>query len=141
MALLGRSGAGIAALVARRRGGRRRARVAADTAADPGRVGGLARVHGVAPKPFETHSRFGGVMTISSVRIPHATLIVGLAAALTAAALLWLSRTYNFYFDEWTFILTAPDWTWVTYLQPHNAHPAILFRLVYAALLYTVGIR
>ncbi len=80
-------------------------------------------------------------MTISSVRIPHATLIVGLAAALTAAALLWLARTYNFYFDEWTFILTAPDWTWVTYLQPHNEHPSILFRLLYAALLNTVGMR
>ena len=80
-------------------------------------------------------------MTISSVRIPHATLIVGVAAALIAAALLWLSRTYNFYFDEWTFILTAPDWTWVTYLQPHNEHPSILFRLLYAALLNTVGMR
>ena len=80
-------------------------------------------------------------MTISSVRIPHATLIVGVATALTAAALLWLSRTYNFYFDEWTFVLTAPDWTWVTYLQPHNEHPSILFRLLYAALLNTVGMR
>ena len=80
-------------------------------------------------------------MTISSVRIPHATLIVGVAATLTAAALLWLTRTYSFYFDEWTFILTAPDWTWVTYLQPHNEHPSILFRLVYSALLNTVGMR
>jgi hypothetical protein len=80
-------------------------------------------------------------VTISSVRIPHATLIVGLGAALTGAAILWLSRTYNFYFDEWTFILTAQDWTWVTYLQPHNEHPSILFRLLYAALLNTVGMR
>jgi hypothetical protein len=80
-------------------------------------------------------------VTLSSVRIPHATLIVGIAAALIAAALLWLSRTYNFYFDEWTFILTAPDWTWVTYLQPHNEHPSILFRLLYDALLNTVGMR
>jgi hypothetical protein len=80
-------------------------------------------------------------VTISAVRIPHATLIVGAAAALTAAALLWLCRTYNFYFDEWTFILTAPDWSWVTYLQPHNEHPSILFRLLYGALLNAVGMR
>jgi hypothetical protein len=80
-------------------------------------------------------------VTVASVRIPHATLIVGVAAALTAATLLWLTHTYSFYFDEWTFILTAPDWTWVTYLQPHNEHPSILFRLLYAALLNTVGMR
>jgi len=80
-------------------------------------------------------------VTISSVRIAHATLIVGVAFALIAAALLWLSRTYNFYFDDGNFVLTAPDWTWVTYLQPHNEHPSILFRLLYAALLNTVGMR
>ena len=35
-------------------------------------------------------------MTIASVRIRHAALIVGIAAALIAAALLWLTHTYNF---------------------------------------------
>ena len=44
-------------------------------------------------------------------------------------------------FDEWTFILTAPDWTWSTYLQPHNEHPAMIPRLIYTALLNTVGLR
>jgi hypothetical protein len=80
-------------------------------------------------------------MTLASVRIPHATLIVSAAAVAIAATLLLASRTYTFYFDEWTFILTAPDWTWLTYLQPHNEHPSILFRLVYAGLLNTVGMR
>jgi hypothetical protein len=80
-------------------------------------------------------------MTISSVRVPRARLIVMAMAAVTAIAILWLSRNYTFYFDEWTFILTAPDWTWTTYLQPHNEHPSILFRLLYAALLNTVGLR
>jgi hypothetical protein len=80
-------------------------------------------------------------MKVSSVRIPRAALIVAGASAVTVAALLWLSRNYSFYFDEWTFILTAPDWTWTTYLEPHNEHPSILFRLVYAALLGTVGLR
>jgi hypothetical protein len=80
-------------------------------------------------------------MTLASVRIPHATLIVSAVGVVVAASLLLASRTYTFYFDEWTFILTAPDWTWITYLQPHNEHPSILFRVVYAALLNTVGMR
>jgi hypothetical protein len=63
------------------------------------------------------------------------------AAVLGAAAILALARTFNFYFDEWDFILAAPDWTWTSYLQPHNEHPAMIPRLAYAALLNTVGMR
>lgn len=62
-------------------------------------------------------------------------------ALLVGVAILWLSHSYTFYFDEWTFILTAPDWTWATYLQPHNEHPVMLPRLIYAGLLSTVGLR
>jgi hypothetical protein len=57
----------------------------------------------------------------------------------TGAAVLWLTRGYTFYFDEWTFIQTAPDWTWITFLQPHNEHPVMLTRLVYWFLLSTAG--
>jgi hypothetical protein len=80
-------------------------------------------------------------MTISSVVVPRARLIVVAMALVVAAAILWLSHSYTFYFDEWTFILSAPDWTWSTYLQPHNEHPAMLTRLIYGALLSTVGLR
>lgn len=80
-------------------------------------------------------------MTISSVRIPHARLIVTAMAVVVAAAILSLTRGFTFFFDEWSFILDAPDWSWTSYLQPHNEHPAILFKLVYAALLNTVGMR
>ena len=58
-----------------------------------------------------------------------------------AAAILWLTRGYSFYFDEWTFIQTAPDWTWTTFLQPHNEHPVMLTRLVYWLLVSTAGMR
>jgi len=75
------------------------------------------------------------------VRVPRARLIVTVAALLGCAAILWFSRAYTFYFDEWTFINTAPDWTLATYFQPHNEHPSMLFRAVYAALLNTVGLR
>lgn len=80
-------------------------------------------------------------MTISSVLIRRARLIVAAMALVAAAAIFWLARSYIFYFDEWTFVLTAPDWTWSTYLQPHNEHLVMLPRLIYAALLSTVGLR
>lgn len=56
-------------------------------------------------------------------------------------ALLLLTRSYTFYFDEWAFIFAAPDWTLTNYLQPHNGHPTMLTRLIYSALLATVGLR
>jgi hypothetical protein len=77
----------------------------------------------------------------SEVRVPHARLIVATAALVAGAAIVWLSRGYTFYFDEWSFILSAPDWTAVSYFQPHNEHPSILFKAVYALLLDTVGLR
>jgi hypothetical protein len=80
-------------------------------------------------------------MTISAVRVPRARLTVVTLAVVVAAAILWLSRSYTFYFDEWTFIQGAQDWTWTSYLQPHNEHPSILSKLIYAALLNTVGMR
>lgn len=80
-------------------------------------------------------------MTVQEVHVRWARLIVVVAAVAAAAAILWLSRSYTFYFDEWSFILTAPDWTWLTYLEPHNEHPSMLLRLIYAALLNTIGLR
>jgi hypothetical protein len=52
-----------------------------------------------------------------------------------------LCRGFTFHYDEWSFILDAPGWGWASYLQPHNEHPSILFKLVYSALLNTVGLR
>ena len=79
-------------------------------------------------------------MTISQVRVPRARLIVVAIALVAAVGILWLSRAYTFYFDEWDFIQSAPDWTWRTFLQPHNEHPVMLTRLVYAGLLSTAGL-
>ena len=73
--------------------------------------------------------------------MPHARLIIVIAAVVAAAAILWLARNMTFYYDEWTFILSAPDWTAANLLQPHNEHPVMLTRAIYAALLSTVGLR
>jgi hypothetical protein len=80
-------------------------------------------------------------MTAAEVRIPHARWIVAAIALIGCSAILWLARGYTFYFDEWSFILSAPDWTAATYLEPHNVHPAMLPRLIYAAMLNTIGLR
>jgi hypothetical protein len=80
-------------------------------------------------------------MNASEVRVPHARLIAAIAALIASAAILWLSRSFTFYFDEWVFILSAPEWSWATLLQPHNEHPVMLTRSLYAVLLATVGLR
>ena len=73
--------------------------------------------------------------------MPRARLIVAGAATVVAGVLLWATRGYTFYFDEWTFITAAPGWTLATYFAPHNEHPAIVLRAVYSALLHTIGLR
>jgi len=76
----------------------------------------------------------------ADARVPRARLYVIIAAVAGCVAILWLSRTFNFYFDEWTLILPT-DAGWTIYLQPHNEHPAMALRLIYAVLLATVGMR
>lgn len=80
-------------------------------------------------------------MTAADVRVPGARLIVVIAALAACVVLFALSRASTFYFDEWTFITTAPNWTIATYFRPHNEHPAILFRAIYSLLLHSVGLR
>ncbi len=79
-------------------------------------------------------------MKAADVRVPRARLLVATIAVIACAAILWLARSFNFYFDEWTVILPT-DSSWTVYLQPHNEHPAMLLRLIYALLLNTVGMR
>jgi hypothetical protein len=76
----------------------------------------------------------------ADVRVPHARVLVATVAFIACAGILWLARGFNFYFDEWTVILPT-DSSWTVYLQPHNEHPAMLLRLIYAVLLNTVGMR
>ena len=80
-------------------------------------------------------------MTAGKVRLRHARLIAVVAAAVAALVLLYFTRGFLFYFDEWDFIVAAPAWTPASILEPHNEHPAMLLRLIYALLLNTVGLR
>jgi hypothetical protein len=76
----------------------------------------------------------------ADVRVPHGRLLVATAAVVACVVILWLARGFNFYFDEWTVIVPV-DSSWTVYLQPHNEHPAMLLRLIYAVLLNAVGMR
>jgi len=80
-------------------------------------------------------------VTAGIVRVPYARWIVVTAALIGCGALLYFTRSFTFYFDEWSFITTAPDWTIATYFEPHNEHPSMLLRLLYTALLSTFGLR
>jgi hypothetical protein len=80
-------------------------------------------------------------MSVAEVHVPHARLIVAAAGLAGVAAILFLSRGYLFYFDEWTLITTAPNWTLATWFEPHNEHPVMLLRLIYWLLLNTFGLR
>src|SRR2546423_9553521 len=80
-------------------------------------------------------------MTAADVRVPRVRWLLVAAGLVVCALLLWFTRTFTFYFDEWTFITTAPDWTFRTYFEPHNEHPVMLLRLVYTILLSTAGLR
>jgi hypothetical protein len=80
-------------------------------------------------------------VTAGEQRVPHARWIVAAAALVVCTALLWISRTYTFYLDEWTFIQDSPAWSIAGFFKPHNEHPAMLLRAVYWTLLNTVGVR
>ena len=80
-------------------------------------------------------------LTAGDVRVPYARWIVAVIALIVCGVLLFLTRNFTFYFDEWTFITTAAGWTFTSYFQPHNEHPSMLLKLLYAALLDTVGLR
>lgn len=80
-------------------------------------------------------------MTAADLRVPRARWVIAGGALVVCAVLLFVTRNFTFYYDEWTFILTAPDWTLATYFEPHNEHPSMLLRVLYAILLNTVGLR
>lgn len=75
----------------------------------------------------------------AGVRVPYA---VPAAAAMCVGAfglILYLARRFDFYYDEWDFVLGAPHWTLRDYFVPHNEHWSTLPSVIYKALFLTVG--
>src|SRR5438105_4412306 len=112
--------------------------------ADPasGGAGDMVRVPPDSkPEPLASRGPDRLRMTVGEARVRRARIIVISATVAGCAAILLMSRGFNFYFDEWDFILAAPDWTLLSYLQPHNEHPSLIPKLVYGILLNTAGLR
>jgi hypothetical protein len=80
-------------------------------------------------------------VTAADVRVPQARWIVLGAGLIVCGFMLWWSRTFVWYFDEWTFITGSVAWTFGSYFEPHNEHPTMLLKLLYATFLNTVGLR
>ena len=93
------------------------------------------------PEPLASRGPDRLRMAVGEARVRRARIIVISATVAGCAAILLMSRGFNFYFDEWDFILAAPDWTLLSYLQPHNEHPSLIPKLVYGILLNTAGLR
>ena len=55
--------------------------------------------------------------------------------------LLWLGSGLTFVKDEWALILAADEWSFDALMRPHNEHFMPLLRLVWNALMATVGLR
>lgn len=72
--------------------------------------------------------------------MPRAALSVAVSAAVVFVALLFASRRFDFYYDEWDFVLGAADWKPRDYLVPHSGHWVTLPRLAYAGLLGVGGV-
>src|SRR5438309_575304 len=75
------------------------------------------------------------------VRVPYAVpLALGMCAA-AFGSILYLSRSFSFYYDEWDFVLAAPRWTLRSYFLPHSEHWYTFAAVVYRLLFAVVGTR
>ena len=57
------------------------------------------------------------------------------------AGLLYFTRRYDFFYDEWDYVLGAPTWTLKSYFMPHNEHWSTLLMLWYKVALSVFGAR
>ena len=80
-------------------------------------------------------------VTIDRVRIPWAFPLVLAAAAVTTVGLLYLTRRFDFFYDEWDYVLGASTWTVGSYFYPHNEHWSTLLMVWYKAGLSIFGAR
>lgn len=79
--------------------------------------------------------------TIGNLRLPSALVLVLVGGVLSGLLMLWLTRRYDFFADEWTYILYARNWTLGQYFVPHNEHWATIPAVTYRVLLLTFGAR
>jgi hypothetical protein len=79
--------------------------------------------------------------TLGGVRFPFAAGVALVLAAAAGAAILYMSRHFYFYYDEWDWVLGAPTWDARAYFVPHSEHWSTIPSIVYRVLMLAVGAR
>jgi hypothetical protein len=76
---------------------------------------------------------------LRSARIRGCVVLVVALTAISCGAVLYLGRRFDFYYDEWSWLLNSPKWTLSDYFKPHNEHWSTLPRLIYKLILAIGG--
>jgi hypothetical protein len=83
--------------------------------------------------------RSGSGRTWASVHVPHVRVVAAGLCAAAALAILYASRRFDFFFDEWDFVLVARSWGLRDYFLPHNEHWSTVPMAIYKLLLDVNG--
>jgi hypothetical protein len=78
---------------------------------------------------------------IADVRVPKAGRVALAIAGTAVLAVVFLARNLNFYFDEYSFLLSSLDWTFISYWHPVLEHWVTLAAFTYRGELAVFGLR
>lgn len=100
----------------------------------------IVRTQAAVARPVESRSSDAqSVSTIEHVSVRMALPMVVTAGVLTTVLLIYLTRAFDFFSDEWTFVVNAPHWTLKGYFQPHSEHWVTLLMVWYKLVFSVVG--
>lgn len=80
-------------------------------------------------------------LRLGDVRVPFAAEIAVAIAVAAFAVLLYLTRHFTFFYDEWDWVLGSPTWNLASYFQPHSEHWSTIPMAVYKVLFSIFGAR
>lgn len=78
---------------------------------------------------------------VRDVHVPLALPIVVAVGIVAAALILRLTRRFDFFYDEWTYVLGVRNWSVGQYFVPHNEHWTTTLDLTYRGLIAVFGTR
>lgn len=77
--------------------------------------------------------------SIRQLRVPAALPLVVLGGVVSGLLVLWITRRYDFYFDEWSYVLHVRNFSIGQYFAPHNEHWITIPLVIYRVLLLIFG--
>ncbi len=78
---------------------------------------------------------------LTQLGLPGAVPLVVVGGLLSGLLVLWLTRRYDFFYDEWSYVLYVRNFSIGDYFVPHNEHWATIPALTYRVLLLLFGAR